>query len=118
MIGSQLALKKDKLLKLSRHLQPHVEYQTHAVCEVLLEAHAYRLVVTTSTKDNYEYELEGATKESATDKLTAKIRSYFSGRNYDKTVFKLGEYQICSLKEFTNTLRRRVEQGEMEVSVG
>lgn len=57
-IRSQLALKKDKQLRLSRYQRlPNVQMQSDALCEVFFERDSYRLLITATTKDNYEYEL-------------------------------------------------------------
>lgn len=55
--------------------------------------------------DHYEYELETKDKELVADRIVTKIKKYFSTRNFDRTVFVIGELEIISLKEFTEVLR-------------
>jgi len=62
-VRSQLDLKKDKQLRLGRQQQPlSVQLHSDAICEVIFDEGIYRLLITTTTRDNYEYELEGAQK--------------------------------------------------------
>lgn len=52
-VRSQLNLMKDKQLRLNRHQTFGVQLHSDASCEVFIDDNNYRLIITTTTKDNY-----------------------------------------------------------------